>query len=322
MTAKLGDADKQLLAAIFRIDSGQFSRCLASGVSCEEPAIRAHSIQNARYLDLLAEDGHVIAFSRRFDVDKGLSIDYTRVGRNRATTFEGLCTSHDNELFSAIEVGELDLESSQHKFLLAYRATIREFHATCDAVCKVQGAYVKRVELGIDPKDEPSPSGMFAVERMIISHETYLYKLLFDEAYASRNFDAVTHDVLPLDVEQPTIGLSSLFSLDGVLRGDSTVRVCASVLPISPQSTVVVLSYLSDDAPLARAHLSRVLDSEGYHQRYELSKLFLNSCDNFVIAPSYFRLWTSEKRDAVREFFSRTILDNDTAYDNVHLYLF
>jgi hypothetical protein len=321
MTVEPGEADKQLLA-IFRIDSGQFSRCLAIGISCNEPAIRAHSVQNARYLDLLAEDGHVIAFGRRFDVDKGLTIDYSSVGRNRATTFEGLCTSHDNELFSAIEVGELDLESPQHTFLLAYRATIREFHATCDAVCKVQGAYAKRVELGIDPKGEPSPTGIFAVERMIVSYETYHYKLLFDEAYASRNFALLTHDILQLDVEQPTIGLSSLFSLDGVLRGDATVRVCASVLPVSPRRTVVVLSYLSEDAPLARSHLSRVLGSDGYHQRYELSKLFLNSCDNFVIAPSYFRSWTKEKRDAVREYFTRTIVRGHMEFDNVHLYLF
>jgi len=51
----------------FGLDSSRLERCFAPGMTCEADAIRAHSIQNARQLDLLVEDGHVVQLTRRFE---------------------------------------------------------------------------------------------------------------------------------------------------------------------------------------------------------------------------------------------------------------
>jgi hypothetical protein len=57
-----------------------------------------------------------------------------------------------------------DPGNPRHRFLVAYRATFHELHATCEAGSKVQSAYLERVKRGLDPKDSPSPAGMLALD--------------------------------------------------------------------------------------------------------------------------------------------------------------
>jgi hypothetical protein len=53
-----------------------------------------------------------------------------------------------------------------------------------------------------------------------------------------------------------------------------------------------------------------------------LSRRLLNSCENFVLAPAYFDTWTPRKKDVVREYFVRTILQEDLTYEDPDLFLF
>ena len=321
----MSDADrKKLLNQLFKIDSWQYSKCLADpGTPCPLPAIRAHSVQNARSLDLLARDGHVVALTRRLDATNGPVIEFGDVGRNLATTFAGLCAQHDQTIFAPLDRLAFDPTNQEHLFLAGYRAVIREFYATCAAASKVQTAYLERVAAGLDPRDAPSPAGIVATEHMMKAYETYLYKGEWDEAYAARDFGRVQHDVIELNVAQPTIAASALFTVHGAERavGDM-VRAALTVLPISRVKTVAVFSYLPPDASPARAVLQPVLTSTGDRQKYELSRRILNSCENFVIAPAYFDTWTDGKKRVVREYFTRTILVEEMGYESPDLGLF
>src|SRR2546422_5934076 len=156
----MSDADrKKLLNQLFKIDSWQYSKCLADpGTPCPLPAIRAHSVQNARSLDLLARDGHVVALTRRLDATKGPVIEFGEVGRNLATTFAGLCAHHDQTIFAPLDRLAFDPTNQEHLFLAGYRAVIREFYATCAAASKVQTAYLERVAAGGRPPGAASPA--------------------------------------------------------------------------------------------------------------------------------------------------------------------
>jgi hypothetical protein len=258
----------------------------------------------------------------RMDAERGPNVSLEYVGRNRATTFSGICEDHDREIFAPIEMSPIDLDNPEHLFLLGYRACHYELHASCATASQVQTGYLKRVELGLDSKDGPSAAGLLATERMAIAYSTFRYKTSFDEAFLSRRFSKVTHDVIRLDMTHPTIGACALFSLDCVPRGEDVVRVCLNILPQTAQQTVAVFSYLVEDAPLARAELARVLTASSYHQRYELSRRLLNNCQNFVVAPSYFETWTEKKRDAVIGYFAKTAFKDDFSTENPDLYLF
>ena len=85
---------------------------------------------------------------------------------------------------------------------------------------------------------------------------------------------------------------------------------------------MILFSYLSRDSVPAQAFLDRILRSHGQHQRYELSRLILESCENFVISPDYFDTWSEQKAITVREYFVRTTVESDLGYESPDLYLF
>lgn len=316
------DARRELINAAFRLKAEGFEKCLGPDPSCGRRAIRAHAVQNSRVLDLLARDGHVVVPTHRMEVDRGIVVDLTQVSRYRATTFTGLCEEHDRDLFAPIERAPIDLADVQHLFLLAYRAALFEAHATGAAGRMLQLGYQKRVALGVDPKDAPSPAGIYATERLMVAYETFMYKCRFDQAYLASDWSAVQHDTIIMNTARPALAASAMFSLRGLANaaGD-VVRVCLTVLPLDAETTAAVVSYLPEDAGIARAHLDRLIASGGEHQKYELSRHLLNYCANFALAPDHIDTWTPEKKEIVRGYFVRTILQDDLDYEHPDLLL-
>jgi hypothetical protein len=311
-----------LKAFFFKASKWKFRRCLVPEMTCENEAIRAHSVQNARVLDLLCRDGHVTGLVKRIDKEKGPQLSFDEIGRNQATTFTGLCAAHDAEIFRPLDAVPFDSANLQHLFLAAYRSVMRELHAVMEAVPQLQGGYQKRVQMGLDPKDEPSLAGMIAVEYMTKAYVTYLYKSTFDDALAKGAFADLEHDVCWFRNQRPTLAVSSLFSLGTLPGADDWLRVILNVFPISDTETVAIFSYRAGDAPYARTRLERILVAEGDYQKYELSKLILNSCENFVLAPEYVCQWSAEKHKAVTRFFLQSLFQDDLEKESEHFYLF
>src|SRR6266849_414836 len=243
---------KELLSSFFERIKWHLARCLAPGLSCTAAAIRSHSLQNSQVLDLLVRDGHVKAPTMRIDKEKGPVVSFEDVGRNQATTFTGFCSEHDSAIFRPIEIDAFRPRDPEHLFLVAYRAVARELHALMEGASKIQGAYVKRIDLGLDSGDEPSAAGMVAVDHMLRAHRTYLYKCHFDEGLAAKRYDRVLHDVITINHERASVAVCSLFSLDGLCRNDDWVRVALNVLPGGGNESTVVFSYLPEDAALVR----------------------------------------------------------------------
>lgn len=312
---------KQLLQSIFAIKGSTFEKCFWPAGNCPNRAIRAHSVQNATALSLLEEKGHVVAPTIRLDAEHGPVIDLTKVGRNQATTFAGLCGKHDRETFAPIELGELNLQDPEHRFLLAFRATFYEVHATASTGVQIQTAYMKRVELGLDPKGSPSPAGLLATQRLLVAWQTWVYMSHFAEAYAARQFEAVEHDLRFMNVQEPTLASSALVSFDSRKHRDG-VRVCITVLPVAERETAVLLSYTPAEAEDAKKQFKKLLKANGDAFKRELTRRLLNHCSNFVLSPSYVASWSPTKRDVVLDLFKRTVFRNDLKFDHPDLNLF
>ena len=114
-----------LLVRSARIWNRAWGRCLEPRWACEEPPIRAHSIQNARILERVAEDGHVVAIVTAYHPTVPPRPSFRSVGRNKATTFAGLCAKHDRDIFRRIDAAPIDMDDPEQLFLLAYRAVTR-----------------------------------------------------------------------------------------------------------------------------------------------------------------------------------------------------
>ncbi len=312
----------EMMEYFFQANKWQLNRCLAPGMTCEGTAIRAHSIQNARVLDLLCKDDHVVGPTRRIDKDKGPQIYFDKIGRSKASTFTGLCSDHDSKLFLPIDTAPFDPTIEEHLFLVAYRAVVKELHAVMDGAIKIQSAYQKRVQVGWDNGDVPNPAGMLGVEHMMNAYLTHLYKERFDSALAQSQFDCISHSVIRLTHERPTIAVGTLYSVDNIIMDDDVLRLSLNVIPISQTETVVVFSYPKEHSAQALTHLGRVLLANGFYQKYELSRIILNSCENFILSPDYFESWPEPKTSAIVDYFVHTLFKNDMAVENEHLYLF
>jgi hypothetical protein len=318
----MNDIEKEMLACAFNADNVKFKKCLEPSMQCDGQISRAHTVQNSKVLDLLVRDGHVISLNHWFEQDKGPVIGYKLVGRKKATTFTGLCREHDREIFRPIDTNDINIENQQHLFLLAYRAVLRGLHATMEGVLKIQSVYLKRVELDLDPKNQPSQAGMEAAAHMMKSWRTFRYKYEYDQAYTSETYGSICHETRLLDVDRPTFAASVLFSTDTYDPAEDIRCIALNVLPVAAQKTLVVISWLPRDTAWVRQNFSDLLLSKGRYFRYLLSKTILKYSENFVFSPSYFDDWTSEKRDAIRDYFADTLMQNDFDRENEHLYLF
>ena len=94
---------------------------------CSAKIVNAHTVPKSASLKSIARNGHV--YGPKYSFEHFLQSDKrfapTLIGINKASTFTGFCTIHDNDIFSPLEDEEFSNEPQQC-FLLAYRAFARE----------------------------------------------------------------------------------------------------------------------------------------------------------------------------------------------------
>jgi hypothetical protein len=162
-----------------------------------------------------------------------------------ATTFTGLCSNHDRELFRDIEVHSIDVTDSKHLFLLAYRAVLKEAHDSIKAAADIQLTYQKGIEKGVFPA-EPCAPGMLAVEHMIAAFLVDEVKQRFDEALLNTNWNRIGHEVMELTSER-SLAVNSMFST-GIYSEDTDAAafVTLNVFPYNGK-TIVIFSFLEEN---------------------------------------------------------------------------
>ena len=266
-------------------------------------------------MDLLAQDGHVSSPTIKHS-EKGPRVEFTRIGRNHASTFTGFCSTHDAEIFRAIDQHPLDRNNMEQLFLLAYRAVARELHAVMEGAARIQGTYQYRVERGYDSGTATDSAGQLATAHLIKSYDTYRYRCdNFDRPLLLKSYKEIQHDVFVLLGQVPVIAASATFSLDGLAGMDGTPRATLNILPTSQTETIVIFSYSEKHSGTVRTGLNRIFQAGGDYQKYEISKLMLESTENFVISPSHFDSWPKDKKEPVRSEFERTLLGGSVIED-------
>jgi hypothetical protein len=272
-------------------------------------------------LDVLCNDGHVVMPRMQISLETPPSVRFERVGRREASTFTGLCGQHDQMLFEPIEKEPLRIADRQHAFLLAYRAVLKENHASLKAGIDVQSTYIRGGNAGLWSRDEPSTAGMMSVEKMMAAFFVDQVAAEYGANYLLRRWDRISHHILTLDVGA-TIATNSMFSTGLESRfGDGAAFVCLNVLPYE-NGTVALFSFLSDDEGPAEAAFGHIWAASGHYQRYLLSKLVLAKCENLVIAPTVFDAFSTEQIEAIRAYYQLSTFDDSNEPEDRRLYLF
>jgi hypothetical protein len=116
--------------------------------------------------------------------------------------------------------------------------------------------------------------------------------------------------------------VSSVVGYSGAaVNKEDNERIILNVFP-KGKNMYVLFSYHSKDEPYIDFHISDSMMSEGYLQKYRISKYVLSCCENLVIHPTYFEKWPDEKKNIVKWFFMETIKRDLDDYENELLYLF
>jgi hypothetical protein len=299
----------ELKRRIFALQKVSVNRCLEPSETCEGPAIRAHSIQNSVILDQFCFNGHVI-MPRSKMRSTGPDVSFGTVGRNEATTFTGLCGTHDQAIFAPVDIAPIDVRNNEHLFLLAYRSVLRELHASMTAAVKTQHGVQERIELGLVRGDVPSRDELIAVDHMVNSYNSYEYKRKYDLAFSEKKFGRIQHVQFFEPDRSPSSAVSALFSLDHIMVGDDVARVALNVFP-STHGAMIIFSFLREHAlqirpfmrPFKKVWNDRLLEM--------VSVPILNWCENFVILPNswskgtkerWSRSFPSTRRDSAKNF--------------------
>lgn len=297
--------------------------CFWPREQCNNAAIRAHSVQNARILDRLCHNGHVVMPKIKLGRKTGLDIEFRPVGRNIATTFTGLCAKHDRALFSPIENDSIKLTDRQHLFLLAYRAVLKEAYDSTKAMVDTHLTYFKGIELGLWPGDVPSDAGIHDLDMKILAFQTFLVRGFFDEAYRNSDWDAVDHKVFYCQ-SRPALAVNSMFTTD--LPSNVTDTAAYTMLNIFPEdcrTTAVIFSFLREDRTQAEAAFGDIWSrNERYYQQYQLSKLILKNAGNFAISPMLYEKFEEKKINNIRKYFIKNIGHSSYEMEDPDLFLF
>ncbi len=96
---------------------------------CSQQISRAHTVPKSGSLRQIARDGHVYAFVPSLEnlMKNNGVVAPELIGLNRASTFTGFCSRHDDAIFRPVEKRMFSC-SQEQCFLLAYRALAREIY--------------------------------------------------------------------------------------------------------------------------------------------------------------------------------------------------
>jgi hypothetical protein len=313
----------ELKSLIYTQLSKKYNKCLWPKPDCTKDCINAHSIQNRQILDQLASNNHVVMAVAKQNLDTEPKIEFKKVGRNKATTFTGLCSEHDSQLFRPIDINKFDSSNEEQKFLIAYRSVLRELHTRIKKAIDSQNIYQEFVnKKQCDPKnmDRPMLEATMAIANAI---DLYKYKYVYDHIYNSNSFTKIEHECIrierncPLAVSSPFDPIKSIISL----KRPEPKFIVLNVFP-QKKDTIILLSYLRDHQKDLRPYANEIINASGEYQLYLLSKTILRYCENFVISPQHFNLFSQQKIDAIKKFYLATVTQLDLDQNDENLMLF
>lgn len=298
-----------------------FAKCLPPSMDCDEEPIRAHSIQNSRVLDLIQTDGHVLM--PRYRLVKGEpAIEFGKVGRNEASTFTGLCSKHDTELFRAIDTDPLDVDNCEHLRQLAYRSVMREMHTE---LANGEMAWAMHEELckgQADPNEVATKASLLYVAFNKKAHEVFRYRCKHFDRPADEGKGAdLRHLIIEMDNQKPVVAASSLFSIGFSDEGD-IIGPTLNVVPVDERKTVAIISYPTEQEADVKASLAKVFDADEKTLKYELAKLVIQRVENFTLSPAHYDTWSEDKRVRVLREFEASLAEPKDIPDHADLNIF
>lgn len=297
----------QNLQLFVKAQKAEYSRCLHPSMDCKEKPIRAHSIQNSRILDLIQTDGHVIMPG--YSLEKGKpKLGFKKVGRNEASTFSGLCSKHDTELFKAIDSEKFNDDSRVHRQQLAYRAVMHEFHTDLENAERANALHYETCKAeGTAPNTTETAAVHLWAQWIKKSQNVYAYRRRhFDSLIENGKEPLLRHLIITMDNQAPVLACSALFST-GFTADDEIIGPMLNVVPLNDKQSVALLSCPAKQWAEIKRTLSNVFDADEKTLKHELAKLIIERVENFTLSPAHYAKWSDDRKARVLWEFEKSL---------------
>jgi hypothetical protein len=286
--------------------------CFHNDSQCSSQIISAHSIQNNRILNKIAENGKVLCYSKNDKEQEGdLTFTLSPVGRSKATTFTGFCSNHDNKIFTPIELNNYQEGNEEQEFLFAYRALAQSYHARKRAIRLVQALKNKVGNSNpvIDIYLEASQCTLSQLERD---------KNSFNLALDNKKFDIVGTRVMKFQQEYH-VAVSSAFTMKNDINGKTindysnlNIDLKHLYLTIFPQDgkTFILFSYLKKYKKYLSSTIDYISKSTVYDRKIIISNLIAIHIENLALSPIRWDLMSESDKENFQKLFNQTIRDD------------
>lgn len=280
---------------------------------CGEKAIRSHTISNSNYLQLIAENGHVMSWKMEWwATETSDFLNLERVGVNEASTFPGFCSVHDGELFRPLDV-EVFKSTREQLFLQAYRTDAREVHCKRRQVEMIPEAELV-ARLGGIPNPETyvsTPNAdfqRFLAELGLRDTESHHNRL--EQLRKIKDYGRLEHCVITLKGDHPVIACAGAFYPESLPDGTELQNfkdveanletIHFSILP-NQTGAYVVFSFLDTEGVSPRALVNAILN----HARPAdlIAWMAFAYIENTFLRPSWWSGLRDEEKQAIRLAF-------------------
>ena len=278
-------------------------------VNCSGSIIRAHTVPRSGSLRNIARNGHVYSLipslENRIKYQGRLHPEL--VGINKASTFTGFCSEHDDSIFSKLEK-ELFLGSQEQCFLVGYRALAREIY-TKRAL--VSGSDIRRQA----DRGKPLEQQYAIQERNSVIdtgasaglHDITHYKSIFDEVLLSADFSRIRAYIVELDSPPSVMCSAALFpeqDYEGnTLQDVADRQLLPHLLSFSAfcggNRGFVVFTWLPECDRTCQQFIRSLGTLPPDRMIDGLIRFFFEFCENLHIRPEWWEQLENNKRESL-----------------------
>ena len=314
---KLWEADKKLRKAF------STKECLAPEpmkAECSKIFVKAHTVPKSGSLQQIARNGHVYSYIQSLGIPTKYEsrLQPQLVGINKASTFAGFCSVHDNTIFSKVE-NQSFVASQEQCFLLAYRALARELYTkkSQESLSNVRRQADKGKSLG----QQFSIQAMnFWFDRGVSAglRDIEYDKAIYDKVLLSGDFSGVRAYIIELEYPPPIMCSAGVFpeqDFEGnQLQDLADLKVPSHLLNFTSfyggDCGAIVFTWLQENDPTCLRFISTLKALPPDRITDGLIRFFFEFCENLHINPEWWENLGDKKREALNDRMAASISMN------------
>lgn len=292
-------------------EDADFEICLGFDKDKCKPLIKeAHTIQNNRILNRIAENGHLYKIESKY-TDDGFVPFFKKISRNKASTFLGFCEYHDTKIFEPIEKRDYCQDAIQN-FLFAFRAFAFEYHKKHRLQHHLQSSFKMYPESAFDLVW----LNTYRVNQLDIIDYEKNYEI-FKREYVSKKFDTfrTIYRKLNYEVEFAASGCFAVqYDLNGKLMNDiyfdksdnKMPSIYVNIYPIE-SGTNIILSYHLDDDNVYGEYFNQLENLTIDELVNYLNYLIIEYTENVYFSPPLIEKMTDKQKESLLRSFSSSV---------------